>query len=548
MPSSSLLALAVAIAAICLLGPGGAGLTAAAAAASSSSSTEETTYPRAVTGAGFLSVPVGAVERRVPSRVKRAAQAFENRLDNMAFFYSAQVDIGSPPQRVTVLVDTGSSELWVNPDCSTAPTEDQQRQCDSFGRYDPSQSQTPAQGPLGSEDIKYGDPSDASTQTSVTIQYYRDTVSLGGAHIANQTLGVVDRSRGQTQGILGLAPTLRGPSPYSLVLSSMASQGLIHGRVFSLDLRRAGDASGAVVYGGVDRGRFSGSLERCSMVRGTDGEHRLAVKLAAVGVTPGDGGQGRRWTVGDEDANVMLDSGTTLSRLHSRVATPLLEALGATDPGQEGYYRVSCAAAAKSRMSVDFTFGRKTIHVPLSDFVLNMTAGISAVGGGGGGGGGYGGGNSDECYAGVVVTESQQILGDSVLRAGYFVFDWDNESVHVAQAANCGASSDIVAVPREGVPSDLSGRCEENDASVTAGPSSTLQPMPTQSGAHTTVYTVSSCPAFDRGCETGVVVTRTVPPVPSATSQNNAGTQVGVVHQKLNAVFMGASWAALLLL
>ncbi|RDA96207.1 putative aspartyl protease [Ophiocordyceps camponoti-saundersi (nom. inval.)] len=546
MPSSSLLALAVAVAAICLVGPG-AGLAEAATAAAGG--TTEETFPRAVAGAGFLSVPVGAVERRMPSKVKRAAQAFENRLDNMAFFYSAQVEIGSPPQRVTVLVDTGSSELWVNPDCSTAPTEDQQRQCDSFGRYDPSQSQTPAQGPLGSEDIKYGDPSDASTQTSVTIQYYRDTVSLGGAHISNQTLGVVDRSRGQTQGILGLAPTLRGSSPYSLVLSSMASQGLIHGRVFSLDLRRAGDASGAVVYGGVDRGRFSGSLEKCSMVRGADGERRLAVKLSAVGITPGDGGQSRRWTVGDDEANVMLDSGTTLSRLHSNVAAPLLEALGARDPGQEGYYRVSCAAAARSRMSVDFMFGRKTIHVPVRDFVLNMTAGPGGAGGGGGGSGGTsgGGGDSDECYAGVVLTEAQQILGDSVLRAGYFVFDWDNEAVHVAQAVDCGASSDIVAIPREGVPSDLNGRCTENDANVTAGPSSTIQPMPTQSGAHTTVYTVSSCPAFDRGCETGVVVTRTVASVPTATSHDNAGTSIGIVRQKLSVV-LGASWAALLLL
>ncbi|PFH54983.1 hypothetical protein XA68_11253 [Ophiocordyceps unilateralis] len=385
--------------------------------------------------------------------------------------------------------------------------------------------------------------------TSVSIQYYRDTVSLGGARITNQTLGVVSRSRGQTQGILGLGPTLRGPSPYSLVLSSMAEQGLIHARVFSLDLRRAGAASGAVVYGGVDRARFSGSLERCAMVRGAEGERRLAVKLAAVGVSAGDGGPSRRWSIGSsasasasgsdkDDANVMLDSGTTSSRLHADIAMPLLEALGAGDAGPDGYYPVSCARAAASKGTVDFTFGRKTIRVPMTDFVLNMSA-VDGSGGGGSNG-------SDECYAGVVLTESQQILGDSVLRAGYFVFDWDNEAVHVAQAADCGAEADIVAVPRSGVPLNLDGRCSENEAAVTPGPTSSLQPVATPSGAYTTVYTVSSCPAFERGCETGAVVTRTVAPVPSASAHDNAGARIGAVTRNLAAV-VGACTALLLL-
>ncbi|PHH86724.1 hypothetical protein CDD83_9834 [Cordyceps sp. RAO-2017] len=419
-------------------------------------------FPSAGSGDGFLAVPVGTVAR--PARTaagakgKRAGRAVEAHLDNMAFFYATEVQIGTPAQRVTVLVDTGSSELWVNPDCSTAPSEAQSRQCAGFGQYEPERSRTPPEGPFGHETINYGDPSDQTTQTSVSIRYYRDTIAFGGggaARVVNQTFGVVARSRGQSQGILGLAPTLRGGAhgraPYSLVLNSMAAQGVIASRVFSLDLRRSDADKGAVIYGGVDRGRFAGRLERRPIVRGVQGEHRLAVELTTVGVSlPGQRPQ--NFAVAGDDANVMLDSGTTVSRIHPAVALPILEALEARDDG-EGYYRVPCAAARAAAGTVDFGFGPKTIRVPFRDFILDMA------------------GDASVCYVGMVLTTDQQILGDSVLRAGYFVFDWDNGAVHIAQAASCGPS-DIVAVGSgpDAVPS-VAGHCGADagpaDATVT---------------------------------------------------------------------------------
>lgn len=364
---------------------------------------------------------------------------------------TSSVDIGTPAQKVTVLVDTGSSELWVNPDCSTAPSQKQRQQCLAFGKYDPRKSQTPPYGPFGSEDINYGDPSDTSTQTSVSIRYYRDTIALGGAKIRNQTFGVVASSRGQSQGIMGLAPNLRGgfdaEGPYSLVLNTMAAQGVIASRVFALDLRHSDAETGAVIYGGLDRSKFIGALERRPMVRGLKNEFRLAVELTTVGVTLQSA---QNFKVAGTDANVMLDSGTTISRMHPAVALPILQALDARDDG-EGYYQVPCSLAT-AQGSVDFGFGGKTIRVPLRDFVLNLT------------------GSSRVCYVGMVLTTDQQILGDSVLRAGYFVFDWDNEAVHIAQAANCG-DSDIVAVSSgTGAVPQVSGNCKEGDAKFTGSP------------------------------------------------------------------------------
>lgn len=248
---------------------------------------------------------------------------------------------------------------------------------------------------------------------------------------------------------MGLAPDLRGgfdgtDEPYSLILNTMFDQGVIDSRVFTLDLRHAEAETGAVIYGGIDRNKFIGTLEERPIIRGIGGEFRLAISLDTIGVTLDGDSSG--FNLSEDDQNVMLDSGTTLSRIHEAVAFPILDALNAFDDG-EGYYLVQCSLRQQGG-SIDFGFGNKTVRVPLSDFIINL-------------------GSPDYCYVGMVITTDQQILGDSVLRAGYFVFDWDNEAVHVAQAANCG-DDDIVAVGTgtAAVPR-VTGNCDESDALFT---------------------------------------------------------------------------------
>lgn len=306
-------------------------------------------------------------------------------------------------------------------------------------------------GPLGRGEITYGDPTDPQTLTSVSIQYYRDTITLGDATIVNQTFGVATASEGQSQGIFGLAPDVErgfgGDKPYSMVLHSMAEQGIIESRLFALDLRHAEAQTGALIYGGVDRSKFIGRLETLPVIRGQQGEFRLAVELDTMGLRLD---KLYAYELEGPDRNVMLDSGSTLTRMHYAAAAPILQALGVVDDG-EGYYYVPCEAR-ESGGSVSFGFAGKEVQVPFRDFILDS------------------GGMSAYCAVGLVITEDQQILGDSVLRAGYFVFDWDNEAVHIAQAANCG-DDDIVAVGSgSDALADVTGNCDEDDALFTGGP------------------------------------------------------------------------------
>ncbi|KAG6157574.1 hypothetical protein E4U50_003827 [Claviceps purpurea] len=469
-------------------------------------------FSKAIRGDGFLAVPVGTVQR--PAGQKREAKAYEDKLYNMNFFYATDVEIGDPPQKVTVLVDTGSSELWVNPDCRTTKTRQQSEQCVKFGKYDPRKS-SKSNGPSGKESLKYGDPSDKSTLTTATILYYTDTLSLGGAEISNQTFGVVSQSQGQSQGLMGLAPDLRtgfdSNKPYRLLLSTMAEEGVIASRVYSLDLRHTDSMYGAVIYGGLDKSKFIGSLEKRPIVKGIKGEYRLAVELSTVGVSTTTSSSVK---VQGRDSNFMLDSGTTITRMRSSVALPILQALGAQDDG-EGFFQVSCSLRTSSG-SVDFGFGSKTIRVPLKDFVLSLDK------------------NSKLCYVGMAITTDQQILGDSVLRAGYFVFDWDNKEVHIAQAADCG-KNDIVAVSsgKDAVPA-VTGNCKENDAEFTGGsPVTRTQGDSLPTRAYTSVYTITSCPQFERNCVVGEVTTQSIP---AATETAKADSGAGLRYTALSVV------------
>ncbi|KAK2001111.1 eukaryotic aspartyl protease [Colletotrichum falcatum] len=400
-------------------------------------------FPRATEGEGYIALPVR--QRRPDLSHLGKREAFEVILKNREFYYSTDVIIGTPGQQVTVLLDTGSSELWVNPDCATAPSAAQAKQCSAAGQYNPRNSRTPPSGPIGTRRLNYGDPSDPNTQTSAEIAYYTDSITMGNGFLSNQTFGVVTKSDGIATGIMGLAPDLKAGfergQPYSLVLNSLADQGLIGSRIFSLDLRHASAESGALIYGGVDTGKFIGELLRVPMINGAKGEPRLAVELTGVGMNLVN--SAKTYNLAPADSNVMLDSGTTLTRLHPSLARPILSDLKAQS-SSDGYWTAACSLRDSSSNSyVTFTFGRKTIRVPLSDFILDL------------------GPTDGQCYIGLVTTTDQQILGDSILRAGYFVFDWDNQSVHMAQASTCG-KDEIVAVGKgtDAVPSGVIGLCQ----------------------------------------------------------------------------------------
>lgn len=239
----------------------------------------------------------------------------------------------------------------------------------------------------------------------------------------------------------------------------MVLQGLIDSRAFSLDLRDIDSPDGSIIFGGLDTGKYVGSLEKCPMLdpeESPTGSNRYWIYLNAVGMTLPSGESG---LIADGELPVFLDSGGTLSRL----PTSLFESIGAAFPGaeyysEEGAFVVDCSVGDEAG-SVDFVFGDKVISVAFKDFIWQPET------------------DEDICMLGILPDDGkpltslphfttkpltnraeEPVLGDSFLRAAYVVYDQDNRNLHLAQAANCGSNLVAISLGEDAVPS-VTGDC-----------------------------------------------------------------------------------------
>ena len=292
------------------------------------------------------------------------------------------VGIGDPPQYVELSLDTGSSDIWVNPLC--AGSRDAET-CESYSRFNCTRSPTctETEQAMG---LRYG--------TGFALgRYYTDDIHIGEVTVSNQHFGIAENSGFMTRGILGM-----GYEEHSWgILDEMVTQEIIQSPAFSMYLGSTGinegklrisishpilpaDVSGSIIFGGLDTKKFSGSLEKMPMLRSSDtfdGVVRYWVSLDSVGMTEA-GGDSQLLTDKHLDVDVVLDSGATFSYLPLSIADNIAGAFSGarwhivhTGISKCKYYVVNCDYMS-SDATIDFTFGDTVIHVALSDFIHSM--------------------------------------------------------------------------------------------------------------------------------------------------------------------------------
>lgn len=179
-------------------------------------------------------------------------------LGNAGNLYYANVTVGTPGQLVQLQIDTGSSDVWM--------TDNKARFCEKQdncvgGTFNPKSSSTFHDVAPGGFNITYVD------GTSSVGDFFTDSFDIGGVTLNNLQMGLALTTSIGT-GILGVGyaddesvcNNENSCQEYPSVVQTLVNQSKINSQTYSLWLNDLNANTGSILFGGIDTGKYTGSL------------------------------------------------------------------------------------------------------------------------------------------------------------------------------------------------------------------------------------------------------------------------------------------------
>ncbi len=265
----------------------------------------------------------------------------------------SEITIGTPPQTFKVVLDTGSSNLWVpSSECGSIA-------CYLHTKYDSSSSSTYKANGTGFE-IRYG-------SGSLSGFVSQDTVSIGDLEIKNHIFAEATEEPGlafafgRFDGILGLGFDTISVNKIPPPFYNMIDQGLLDDEVFAFylgDTNKGEEDESEAIFGGINKDHFSGKITEIPLRRKAYWE----VDLDAINF--GDA------TAELSNTGVILDTGTSLIALPSTLAELLNKEIGAKK-SYNGQYTVDCSKR-DSLPDMSFTLSGYNFSITPYDYILEV--------------------------------------------------------------------------------------------------------------------------------------------------------------------------------
>jgi len=311
--------------------------------------------------------------------------------------YFSEISIGTPPQDFKVVLDTGSSNLWVpSTSCNSIA-------CFLHTKYDSSASSTYKKNGSSFE-IHYGS---GSLEGFIS----NDVVQIGDLKIKGQDFAEATAEPGlafafgRFDGIMGLGYDTISVNKIVPPFYKMLDQGLLDEPVFAFYLGDGDESESEAIFGGVNTDHYTGKMTKIPLRRKAYWE----VNLDAI-------------IFGDQSAEldntgVILDTGTSLIALPSTLAELLNKEMGATK-SYNGQYTVECDKR-DSLPDMSFTLSGYNFSITAYDYILEIQ------------------GSCISAFMGMDFPEPTgplAILGDAFLRKWYSVYDLGTNSVGLAKA------------------------------------------------------------------------------------------------------------------
>jgi hypothetical protein len=125
-------------------------------------------------GDGIIRSPINAIPGPAPKlRVRQNEIEVANQRAGTR--YAVDIEVGTPPQTVTLILDTGSPTTWINPSCDTANVPSD---CRSFPRFDYTKSSSLNATEYG-DLLVYG-------IGNATVQYVYETLTIGCEYLTDR--------------------------------------------------------------------------------------------------------------------------------------------------------------------------------------------------------------------------------------------------------------------------------------------------------------------------------------------------------------------------
>ncbi|EDK43666.1 vacuolar aspartic protease precursor [Lodderomyces elongisporus NRRL YB-4239] len=312
--------------------------------------------------------------------------------------YFTEIQLGTPPQTFKVILDTGSSNLWVpSKDCSSLA-------CFLHSKYDHDASSSYKAN--GSEfSIQYG---------SGSMEGYisQDILSIGDLVIPKQDFAEATSEPGlafafgKFDGILGLAYDTISVNHIVPPVYNAINQGLLDSPQVSFylgDTNKDENDGGVATFGGYDESLFQGKITWLPVRRKAYWE----VAFEGLGL-------------GDEYAELIqtgaaIDTGTSLITLPSTLAEIINAKIGATK-SWSGQYQVDCDKR-DSLPDLTLTFSGYNFTLSAYDYILEV------------------GGSCISVFTPMDFPKpigDLAIIGDAFLRRYYSIYDLKKNAVGLA--------------------------------------------------------------------------------------------------------------------
>ncbi|KAE8132795.1 aspartic peptidase domain-containing protein [Aspergillus pseudotamarii] len=386
--------------------------------------------------------------------------------------YYVNASIGTPKQNVNLQLDTGSSDIWA---FGVPPACDRTTSYCLGGTYNPNQSSTATITSKGGFEISY-----VTEGSGVKGDWVKDDFSVGNITIRGLSLAVATQAAGVPTGIMGIGfpADESNTTQYPNFVDQMVQQGLTKSRSYSLWLDDLENSTGSVLFGGYDSDKYHNDLVALPMEPNASGIFTdFAVTWTSFSFTDANGTE---TTLSGQDFReyAILDSGTTRVLIPDDIYNNIASAAGVQDNGQ-----VDCELAKSVTETFTFGFGGPTgvaLPVPLYEFVLpvifpNGTRMTDENG-------------NDVCIFGMEAQNKRPLLlGDTMLRAAYVVYNLDEKWIGMAPTNFNSTTSNITEIiPSSSLPAGWSSAPNISVSQTAPGPISTGGSVPASASGSVT--------------------------------------------------------------